>query len=121
MNKPKPKFSIRSYGALVREINRDPSLLERDWREVLESAFELTAGLRESIARLPDSTVVRTQEYFDAALRHIRNGRKLKTRIQTKDDGGHELNFLLGDGEPTTELRGIICCDADCGNWQIGC
>jgi hypothetical protein len=106
MNKPKSEFSLRSYGKLIREINNDCNILEHDWREVLESAFELTADQRKSISSVPDSIVVKTQESFDAALQHVRKGGKLKTRIQTKDDGRHELNFLLEDSTNETGLRG---------------
>ncbi len=117
----KTSFSLRSYGAFVREANANKNLLKGKWQDILDQAFELTPEQKGAISRASDSDSKAVQAQIDAAFAHVDKGGKIRTRISTRSDGSHGLKLMLDETTMEASGHSLVCCGADCGDWGVWC
>ena len=90
--KPKTGFSTRRLQALVQKINKNPELLEGDWRELVRSHFPLTDEESKGIATTPSRKVKKIQQFLNETAAQRRQGKSITGKLikrplkeQTKD------------------------------------
>jgi len=71
---PKSSFSSRGLQDLVKKINSDPRLLEKDWRDLVRSHFRLTPEEKKSLTGTPSAKVKKIQRFLHELARNIREG-----------------------------------------------
>jgi hypothetical protein len=71
---PKSSFSRRALQDLVKKINRDPRLLEKDWRAIVRSHFRLTPDEEKSLTGTPSAKVEKIQKFLRELAQNIREG-----------------------------------------------
>jgi hypothetical protein len=74
MDAKKTSFSPDRLQALIDAVNRDPALLEKDWRDMVRKHFPLTPEEERSLAELTAPKVKHIQEFLHKAAQHARKG-----------------------------------------------
>lgn len=117
----KTAFSLRSYGAFVREANANKNLMKGRWQDILDQAFDLTPEQKAAISRANESDSKAVQAQFDAAFAHIEKGGRIRTRISTRSDGSHGLKLMMDETMADASGHSLVCCGADCHDWGVWC
>ena len=74
MEQTRSEFSPHHLQALIEEIHRNPALLDKDWRDVVRSHFQLSPDEEKGLVSLTPEKVRHIQEHLTKAAHHIRSG-----------------------------------------------
>ncbi|MFL5608783.1 MAG: hypothetical protein ACJ8AD_20170 [Gemmatimonadaceae bacterium] len=128
-----PRFDAVSLELLLARLNAEPELLDRDWRDLVRAAFQMSPEQAKSLTVVTEARVAEVQEFFREAAVHIRCGGALTGRIirrppaEQTPEAVHEVHLELIDGgipwsaparSFTPRMLRIAHCDANCRNWQ---
>lgn len=120
------EFSLRGLRDLTIRLNKEPSLIEQDWRSAFYDAFEMTVEQKSVLEGLDGKANQLIQGAFRKAATAARNGGSIRLRVSNELDRNRrvlrlEINQLQNDetlpGEPDGSLD-LICCCADCKCWH---
>ena len=126
----KSEFNPQTFAVLLRKINTDPSLIERDWRDLVRSEFQLTAEQEWSLVNVTDSRAQEIQSclvYFAEQIKNgaIIDGRIIRLPLEEQTPAavhGVLVELVLPDPALLTiynpRMLRIAHCDANCRNWQ---
>ena len=74
MEETKTSFSPERLQALMEAVNRNPALLEKDWRDIVRKHFPLTSEEERSLKELTPEKVKHIQDFLHKAAQHARKG-----------------------------------------------
>jgi hypothetical protein len=117
-------FTIDGLRGVVEKVNADPSLIERDWRQVFLREFKLDKEEKAFLEECPSELREYLQKAFSQAAEHIRRGGKADIKVvKDYEHDRHELYLTIPQEEGTFESVSslgfkVICCDANCRNWH---
>ncbi|MFL5608782.1 MAG: hypothetical protein ACJ8AD_20165 [Gemmatimonadaceae bacterium] len=74
MDEKKTSFNPARLQALMEAVNRDPALLEKDWRDTVRKHFPLTPEEERSLKELTGEKVKHIQDFLHKAAQHARKG-----------------------------------------------
>jgi hypothetical protein len=129
----RPRFDAGSLDAVLARFNAEPDLLDRDWRDLVRAAFQMSPEQARSLTVVTPERVAEIQEFFRDAATHIRSGGALTGRIikrppaQQTPEAVHEVHLELIDGGMpwsvparsfSPRMLRIAHCDANCRNWR---
>jgi len=90
--KRKTGFSTEDLQKLITKINKNPKLLEGDWRELVGSHFPLTDEEAKGLAATPSRKVKKVQQFLYELGAEMRKGKSITGKLvkrplkeQTKD------------------------------------
>src|SRR6266496_3509896 len=78
---PKSKFTTRSLESLIRKINKNPDLLQEDWKRVVRSHFRLSAEEEKSLADTTPRKAKKIQQFLLEVAEQIRKGESVTGKL----------------------------------------
>ena len=79
--KQKTSFTPQRLQSLINKINKNPELLDGDWRELVGSHFPLTADERKGLEGTPSAKVKKIQRFLKEAAAEVRGGKALTGKL----------------------------------------
>ena len=79
--KAKTSFTPQRLQSLIAKINKNPELLEEDWRDLVGSHFPLTADEKKGLAATPAAKVKKIQKFLKEAAGEVRGGKSLTGKL----------------------------------------
>jgi hypothetical protein len=94
---PKSKFSTQNLEALIRKVNKDPTLLEGDWRDLVRDHFELSEKEERNLAATPLAKVKKIQDFLAEAAQNIRKGKAITGKLVKRSPEEQQKTGLTFD------------------------
>ena len=126
----KLEFSAQTFDLLIHKINADPSLMERDWRDLVRSEFRLSPEQERSLVDVAESRAKDIQVCLIYFAEQIRLGARIEGKIilrpieEQTPEAVHGVQIELMPPDPalltsySPRMLRIAHCDANCRNWE---
>lgn len=131
MKNVKPQFgdfNLRGLNELVKQLNENPSILNSmEWRDIGRKTFGMTEQQSNCLATCPIERNQEIQEKFHKAANHIKGGGRINLKVIQEDKGNKKLYLVFMPNNNKSQKKpilqemmmiAIICCDANCGDWE---
>ena len=80
-SKQKTGFNTRSLQSLISKINKNPELLEEDWRELVRSHFPLNDEEAKGLNATPSRKVKKIQQFLRDTASEMRKGKSITGKL----------------------------------------
>jgi hypothetical protein len=97
MDEKKTSFNPARLQALIEAVNRDPALLEKDWRDTVRKHFPLTPEEERSLKELTPEKVKHIQDFLNQAAQHARKGGKIIGKLVERPPHERKKDGLVYD------------------------
>jgi len=79
--KQKTSFTPQRLQALIAKMNKNPELLEGDWRELVSKHFPLTDEEKKGLAATPSRKVKKIQQFLSETAGEMRRGKSITGKL----------------------------------------
>jgi hypothetical protein len=79
--KAKTSFTPERLQSLINKVNKNPELLEGDWRELVGKHFPLNAAEKKGLEGTPAAKVKKIQKFLREAAAEVRGGKALTGKL----------------------------------------
>lgn len=133
----RPKFSefnVRGLNALNKMIQKDPTILNGEWKLLAYKLFGMTDKQKEFIKSCPEELDSKLRDFFKSSAKKAEPGTTTKFKVIKEDDDVKTLYLMQipnkeksAKGTPVMKMSSdlkmtfkipIIKCDAYCGDWH---
>lgn len=94
MQHKKAEFSRESLKSLMDKANRDPTLLEPDWRKAVIDHFLLTPEQERGLRELSPEKVKHIQDHLSELARHVRGGGMIRGELVKRPPSEQTADFV---------------------------
>lgn len=102
-----------------------PDLEIYSWKDLIRDSFALTAEQEASLEKVCNKRSADIQQIFKQIAQHTHLGGQMQGKIVKNSNGTHTawvyLLPLSNTAHVEPQMLRIVCCDANCGDWDWGC